>query len=89
MNLEAVADTEAMDGCCLLVCYSWLGQQAFYSTLDHLSKSSTIPCSMDPPTSIILQENTTQTHLPAGQSYGGVSFTGVHSLDNFSRATLM
>ena len=29
MNLEAGADAEVMDGCCLLVFFSWLAQHAF------------------------------------------------------------
>ena len=28
-NLEAGADTEAMEGCCLLACSPWLAQPAF------------------------------------------------------------
>jgi hypothetical protein len=28
-NLEAEADTEAMEGCCLLACSPWLAQPAF------------------------------------------------------------
>jgi hypothetical protein len=28
-NLEAGADAEAMDGCCLLDCFPWLAQLAF------------------------------------------------------------
>jgi hypothetical protein len=29
-NLEAGADAEAMEGCCLLVCFSWLAHPAFF-----------------------------------------------------------
>ena len=28
-NLEAGADAEAMEGCCLLACFSWFAQSAF------------------------------------------------------------
>jgi hypothetical protein len=31
-NLEAEADAEAMEGCCLLACSPWLAQPAFSQT---------------------------------------------------------
>ena len=31
-NLEAGADAEAMEGCCLLPCFPWLAQPAFHRT---------------------------------------------------------
>jgi hypothetical protein len=29
-NLEAGADAEALEGCCLLACFSWFAQPAFF-----------------------------------------------------------
>jgi hypothetical protein len=33
MNLEAGADAEAMEGCYLLACFTWLAQPAFFFSL--------------------------------------------------------
>jgi hypothetical protein len=40
-NLEAGADAEAMEGCCLLACLSWLAQHAFLYNQDHWPRYGT------------------------------------------------
>jgi hypothetical protein len=40
-NLEAGADTEAMKGCYLLACFSWLAQLLSYRTQDYQPKDGT------------------------------------------------
>ena len=40
-NLEAGADAEAMEGCCLLACFPWLAQLAFINLDDQLRDGTT------------------------------------------------
>ena len=46
-NLEA--DAEAMEGCCLLACSSWLSQPACYRTHDHQSRGGPTHNGLGPP----------------------------------------
>ena len=54
---EAGTKTEAREGCCLLFCFLWLTQFAFYTTQDHLAKDGITHRRMGPPTTISQQEN--------------------------------
>ena len=64
-NLEAGADAEAMEGCCLLAYSPWLAQPLSYTNQDHLPRSRLTHNELDCLRSIINQENAPQTCLQA------------------------
>jgi hypothetical protein len=50
-NLEAGADAETMEGCCLLASFSWLAQPDFLENSGPpLPRDDTIHSGLDPPT---------------------------------------
>jgi hypothetical protein len=69
-NLEAGADAEAMEGCCLLACFSWLAQLA-YKIQDHQSRDGTTHNGLGPP----LLDHQLRKLLTAG-SHGGIFLKG-------------
>lgn len=74
--LKAGTEAEALEEHCLLACSSWHSQPAFLQ--NHQHRGGTFHSGLDPPTSIIKQENT-PTNLSTGQSYGGIFTTKILS----------
>jgi hypothetical protein len=64
-NLETGTDAEAIEGCCLLACSSWLLSLLSYRTQDHQPRDGTTHSEQDLPTSIINQENALQAFSQA------------------------
>jgi hypothetical protein len=68
MNLEAKTGAETIEECCLLGCSHGLLNLFFFPTTQaHMPRGGTTHSGLDPPTSIINQENSTQTCLRAIQ----------------------
>jgi hypothetical protein len=62
-ELEAGTDKEAIGECCLLTCSSWLAQPTFLYNSRAPQSNDTTHRGLDPPTSIINQENVPQDFL--------------------------